>query len=144
MNFGNQMRAQKTAIISTLQELMESLPEWHEISLSEVCIHSLEGAHALVSHPSLPPASAPTGWSLPLLCVFTSLKEVMWRYLLSFKKAKTSLHQLNSLAHTDLKLTAISSSRSPFDRIALRRPSFWDYWYLRWAQYKEKGSFTNI
>ena len=55
MNFGNQVRAQKTAIISTPQEPMESLPEWHEISLSEVCIHSLEGAHALVSHPSLPP-----------------------------------------------------------------------------------------
>ena len=80
-------------------------------SLSPRCVYILsEGAHALVSHPSLPPPlpSAPTGGSLPLLCVFTSLKEVMWRYLLSLKKQKTCLHQLNSLAHTDLKLTAIS------------------------------------
>ena len=77
-----------------------------------------------LSQPPLPPVPAPTGESLPLPCVFTSLKGVMSRYLPSFNKAKTCLHQLNSLAHTDPKLTAISSSHSPFDRIALRRPLF--------------------
>ena len=86
-----------------------------------MCIHSLEGAHALVSHPSPPAPPLPLERDCHCLVFLLCLT----RYLLSFKKAKTCLHQLNSLAHTGLKLTAISSSHSPFERIVLRRPSFW-------------------
>ena len=98
--------------------------KWNlSLSLSEMCIHSLEGAHALVSHPSPPPPAPPLPLERDCHCLVFLL--CLTRYLLSFKKAKTCLHQLNSLAHTDLKLTAISSSHSPFERIVLRRPSFW-------------------
>ena len=98
--------------------------KWNlSLSLSEMCIHSLEGAHALVSHPPPPPPAPPLPLERDCHCLVFLL--CLTRYLLSFKKAKTCLHQLNSLAHTGLKLTAISSSHSPFERIVLRRPSFW-------------------
>ena len=103
-------------VLKKLQSFQPYKSQWSPCpnnmkSLSPRCVYILsEGAHALVSHPSLPPPpplrSHWREFAIALCFYFAKRSYVTLSAI--FKKAKTCLHQLNSLAHTDLKLTAIS------------------------------------